>query len=170
MPRLVVRTETEVRAAFAAARTNAGAGKILGCSGLTAGKLGLAYGLKNTTRGRLKTKPAPPAPKEKRPEPTQQEIMDGLLLHQSIVQAAAQFERSTPWLDARIRRWNLHSYTGRPRIADPVVQRLDVERAVIERAVKLGIWHIDRNGELQQHDRADPYRGRGPNLFDRKRA
>jgi hypothetical protein len=37
----------------------------------------------------------------------------------------------------------------------------------VYRAIELGIWHIDRNGAVQQCRLGDPWKGNAPNLLDR---
>jgi hypothetical protein len=63
-------------------------------------------------------------------------------------------------------------WTLEPRL--PLTISLDehtvILRGLVRKALELGIWHVDRHGDIQQWREGDPWQGQCPNLLDRNAA
>lgn len=85
----------------------------------------------------------------------------------SIQQAAPLLGVSSGIIYSRLKESNIDIDTleVRPPLAFGPGEELDYQRATIRRALELGLWHIDRFGDIQQYRKDDPWRGQCPNLI-----
>lgn len=72
--------------------------------------------------------------------------------------------RST--LNTKVRLNSIDKVTRRPRVLEyGDGEEAEIQRTLIMRAIALGLWHIDANGDVQDWSLKDPYRGQCPNLL-----
>lgn len=72
----------------------------------------------------------------------------------------------------RLRYANIDLWTLEPKLPLTISmdERTVILRELVKKALELGIWHVDQNGDVQQWREDDPWKGRCPNLLDRNAA
>ena len=96
------------------------------------------------------------------------EIISAIRTNGSVQRAADALGISNTLIYARLRSANIDLKTLEPRL--PIVfapgEEEAIRRQLTAKAIALGIWHVDGNGDVQQYYRGDPWKGRVPNLLD----